>query len=197
MKTTSPKSSELIEFPAQNPPIAIFFAVVPLLTLIAVAVVLLTNKFPLYLVGLLLVVAGGCAFLVKLALEGLGPVTLEMTQQELVVKRMLGASSYPWSNIESVKAFNPGPTFSNSGRGEDSHAGLGLFLRNQAKGARDVDAEPDVLLVSVPSGDADKITKACNRLELARRKALGNVNSDPRRGGAGKPTKGFRRPAAA
>ncbi len=178
-------------------PIAVFFAIVPLLTLIATVVALLNNKFPAYLVAQLLVVAGGCIVLVKLALDGLGSVTLEITPQELIVRRMLGSTSYPWSNIEGVKAFNPGPTFANSGRGEDGHAGLGLFLRLPDKKTRDSEAEPEVLLVSVTSEDTDKVKKACTRLELARRKAMGATATDQRRPGVGKPAKGFRRPAAA
>jgi hypothetical protein len=191
------KSAELIEFPAQNQPIAIFFVVVPLATLIAIVVALLLNKFPPYLIGQLLVVAGGCIAMAKFALEGLGSVTLEITPQELIVKRMLGSTSYSWSNIESIKAFNPGATFANGGRSEDGHAGLGLNLRRADKKARDVDAEPDVLLVSFGAEDADKISKACTRLENARRKAMGPNTADQRRGGIGKPAKGFRRPVAA
>lgn len=194
---SSSTASDVIEFPAKTSPIAVFFVVVPLLTLIAVVVALTRNKFPAYLVGQLLVVAGGCIVLVKLGLEGLGSVTLEITPQELVVKRLLGSTSYPWSKIESAKAFNPGPTFANSGRGEDGHAGLGLFLRMPDKKTRADDAEPDVLLVSVTSDDTDKVKKACNRLELARRKAMGSAGTEQRRGGLGKPAKGFRRPAAA
>lgn len=196
MKVAS-KQAESIEFPAQNSPIAMFFAVVPALTFFAVVFALLRNSFPTYLVGQLLVVAGGCLFMVKLALEGLGPVTLEMTPQELVVKRMLGSTSYPWSNIESVKLFDPGATFANSGRGEEAHAAIGLFLRAPDKKARDGDAEPDVILISASAEEADKLAKACNRLELARRKAMGGASNEPRRGGLGKPAKGFRRPAAA
>ena len=198
MKPATKTATEEIEFPAQNSPLAILFVVVSLLTLVVTVYVLAKVKLPTYLFGPLVVVAGSCAVLAKLALEGLGAITLEITQQELVIKRMIGSSSYSWSDIESVKLFDPGATFANGGRGAEAYIGIGLFMRKADKKERDPSADPDVLVAAFTSAEADIVSKACNRLDLARRRSMNGGGNDAKRGpGLGKPVKGFRRPAAA
>ena len=190
-------ASDTIEFPAQRSPLAIFFVVVPVLTIVTIAIVVLNHKLPIYLMCLLGVVAIGCLALAKAALETIGDVTLELTGEELVVKRLLGSASYSWSHIESVKKFDPGPTFADT-RSEEGSAGIGLFLRDpERKKEREADAPPDVLIVSRNAEEADKVAKACERIANARRKAMGGAGDQRRGAVGGKSTRAFRKPAVA
>ena len=195
MTATTPPADQ-IEFPAQKSPLAMFFVVVPTLTIVTIALVVMQHKLPLYLIALLLLVGGGCMMLAKAALESLGDVKIDLTGEELVVRRLVGSASYSWSNIESVKMLSPDPTFADI-RGEEGTIGIGLFMRNpDKKKERDADAPPDVLIVTRSAEEADKVAKACERISNARRKALGG-GGDQRRGGSGKQGKAFRKPAVA
>ncbi len=189
--------ADQIEFPAHKSPLAIFFVVVPTLTIVTIAAAVIQHEMPLYLIALLLLVGGGCIMLAKAAVESLGDVTIDLTGEELVVKRLVGSASYSWSNIESVKTLRPDPTFADI-RGEEGTIGIGLFMRNpDKKKEREADAPPDVLIVTRSAEEADKVAKACERISNARRKAMGG--GDQRRGGigSGKPAKAFRKPAVA
>jgi hypothetical protein len=190
------QSNPQIELPARNPPIAVFFVVVPALTVVALIATLLGHPLPTPLLAMLLVVGASCLFLIKEAIGHLGPVRIEMTAQELIVKRVLGGESYPWSQIESVRLFDPGATFSDGGRHGEGRAGLGLFLRQPGKAERLPDAEPDVLIVSRGGDDAEAVIKASERITAAKRSA--GSGRDPRRPGmlGGKATRPSRKAPA-
>ncbi len=196
MNAPTPPADQ-IEFPAQKSPLALYFAVVPLLTAVTIAVAVMQHELPMYLIALLVLVGGGCIMLAKAAIGSLGDVKIDLTGEELVVNRFIGSASYPWLNIESVKILTPDPTFG-AVRGEAGTIGIGLFMRNpDRKKEREADAPPDVLIVARSAEEAEKMAKACERINNARRKAMGG--GDPRRGGigGGKSSKGFRKPAVA
>ncbi len=172
---SNPSTADRFEFPATNTPIAIFFTVVPTLTTLAIAVAIFKNKLPLFLIAILLVLAVSCILLAKEAANHLGPLTIELTPQEIVVKRLLGSSSYPWSMIEHIKLIDPGATFSDASRDDEKRAGIGLFFRMPDRKEAPPDDRPDALLVT-RSGDeaAAKLMKACDRMAFMKRNGSGS-----------------------
>jgi hypothetical protein len=194
---TQKQQSDLIHIERGKPPLALFFIVVPSLTLVALIATIATQSFPLPLLGLLAVVGICCLLWVREAIGQVGATTLELTKEELKVKRMLGGDSFSWSFIEAIKVCDPGPTLGDSGRHDDVRAGLGLYLKNGGK-ERLPDAPPDVLIVSGSGDLAAPIVKAAERLTSYHRKA---ANSSGKGGAAqagfNKARKPFRKPTAA
>ena len=166
-KQASVPKGDHIEFPAQMPPLAVFFVVAPLLTIVAVTLALMQHQLPMLLKVLLFLLVGSCVALVREAIGHIGEVTIEMTGQELIVKRLIGSASYSWSQIDQVKLVDPGASFSDI-RNDDGRAGIGLFLRDAEKKERAPDAEPDVVLISRSGDDAGLVIKACERIATAK-----------------------------
>lgn len=188
--------ADKIEFPGRTSPLTVFFVVVPILIIVLTGWVLMKYRLPIPLMGLLAIVAASCAVLVKSAAEHLGEISVELTAEEVIVKRVVGSASYGWSQIESVKVVAASPSFGDSGRGEEGRCGLGLFLRTAEKKERSASDPPDVMVVSRSGEDVGQLQKAAERLSNARRKAVSG--GDTRRNTASrKPAKAFRRPAAA
>ena len=192
----SAQQADQIVFPARIPPLAVFFVAAPLGTIMAIAVVLFTYKLPMLLIILLGLVGISCIALIKEAVVHLGPTTLEMTGQGLVIKRMLGSECYSWSQIDKVKLVDPGPSYSDS-RHEEGRAGIGLFLRGAETKERAPEAEPDVILICRSAVDAGPVILACERIATVKRMSVNG--RDPKRTGgmAGKQGKSFRRTTAA
>jgi hypothetical protein len=170
MKTPR-QQADLIHFDRGKPPLALFFLIVPCLTLMALVATIATRSFPLPLLGLLAIMGICCLLWIRAALGQIGGTTLELTKEELKVKRMLGGDSFSWSFIEAIKVCDPGPTLGDSGRHDDVRAGLGLYLKNAVK-ERLPDAPPDVLIVSGSGAMAEPIIKAAERLTSYHRKAI-------------------------
>lgn len=194
-QSSAPTSDE-IEFPMRMPPLAVFFVAVPILTIIFIVMVLVEYRMPLLLKIFLFLLGGSCIALIREAFNHLGAVTIQMSGQELIIKRMLGRSSYSWSEIEQVKLVDPGASFSDS-RHDEGRAGIGLFLRDPEKKVRAPDAEPDVILLSRSGDDAGLVIKACERIATVKRMSVNG--RDPKRttGLAAKPGKSFRKTQAA
>jgi hypothetical protein len=196
MKTPK-QQADLIRFERGKPPLALFFLIVPALTLMALVATIATRSFPLPLLGLLTIVGVCCLLWIRDAIGQVGGTTLELTKEELKVKRMLGGDSFSWSFIEAIKVCDPGPTLGDSGRHDDVRAGLGLYLKNSGK-ERLPDAPPDVLIVSGSGDLAAQIVKAAERLTSYHRK---NTNGSGKGGAAhagfNRAKKQFRKPTAA
>ena len=171
-----------MEFPARVSPIGAFFVLVPFLSLVTIGWTIAHHRLPIYIILLLVVVAGCCGKLLKEAIEDLGPVGVEWTNQGVTVSRLLGSYSFTWSQVEKVEKHDPGATFGDFGRHEDSRAGVGLFIRNPDRKERAIDAAPDVLILSRCGADAEKVGKLAERLTHAKRFA---GSKDPRRSGVG------------
>lgn len=171
---------------------AAFFAAVPALTILAIGIAVMRNALPLPLTALLAIVACSCGYWIKIALPQLGDINIEMTAHDLVIKRLIGRSTYPWSQIESVKLFDPGSTLADSGRGEEGRVAIGLFLRSTAK-TRTPDAPPDVTVITGTADNAEPIIKACERITVHHRRGPAGANGV----GFGRNLKGFRKPAKA
>ncbi|MGE0628075.1 MAG: hypothetical protein AB7O43_09655 [Hyphomicrobiaceae bacterium] len=164
------KPAEAIVFARGFAAMPTFFAVVPVLLLLVIGVNVATNRLPLPLIGLLLMAGACCIVWVSEAVNHLGDVTVELTDQELRVRRLFGSSSYAWSSIDEVRLVNPGPTLSDTSRAADGRAGIGVFLRTSTKAQRNENAEPDVVLVSGAADKAEQIIKAADRIALFQRR---------------------------
>ena len=200
MTASSPASTpatEQVEFATRVSPIGIFFGVVSASVVVCAAITMASHKPPVLLMLLMMGVMGCCIKLLKNAIEDMGQVTIEWSSQALVVHRLTGNSSYSWSQIDSVKLFDPGATFGDHGRHEEKRAAIGLYLRDPER--KQLPDLPDVMVVSRAGEDAEKIAKLCERLAHAKRFAGGK---EVRRVGAvaipaGRAAKSFRRTAAA
>ena len=187
--------AENITFERPLSAIAVFFLVVPAAIIVMFLVVAVTHHLPFVLIALLSVVGGACMLLIAQAIPALGPVTVKLSPEGLAIKRMLGSTLYPWSNIESIKAVACGPTLADSGRLDDGRVGLCLYLGTGNAVGKDADREPDEIIVSGLDGIAADIAKAIKKIEVYRRKITGGGDSSKRVGlGAKAP---FRRPATA
>ena len=196
MKTPK-QQADLLRFERGKPPLALFFLIVPTLTVLALIASVATRSLPLPLLGLLTVVGVCCLLWIRDALGQIGGTTLELTKEELKVKRMFGGDSFSWSYIEGIKVCDPGPTLGDSGRHDDVRAGLGLYLKNAAK-ERLPDAPPDVLIVSGSGDLAAPIVKAAERLTSYHRKATnGTGKGGAAQVGFNRAKKQFRKPTAA
>lgn len=197
-KGAAAPQSERIDFPARVSPIGAFFVLIPTLILFTIGWTIVHHRMPIYIILLLLVVAGCCGKLLKEAIEDLGPVSVSWTSQGVTVNRLIGSYTFSWSQVEKVEKHDPGATFGDFGRHEDGRAGVGLFIRNPDRKDRAIDAPPDVLILSRCGSDADKVANLADRLVHAKRFAGGK---DPRRGGvvpaggANRPNKAFRKSA--
>jgi hypothetical protein len=192
----TPNGPEKFEFPATNTPIAIFFVIVPTLTTLAIAVSLFKHKLPFYLIAILLVLAAACILLVKEAISHIGDVTIELTPQEIVVRRLTGSASYPWSTIESMKLIDPGATFSDASRDDENRSGIGLFLKVPNRKEAPANDQPDVLVLTRSGEDSAKIIKLFDRMSIVKRNGANNRSGkiSPQTGNA---KKGFRKTATA
>ena len=192
---SNPTSGEKLEFPATNTPIAIFFAVVPTLTVVAIVAAIFKNKLPLFLIAPLLVLAVSCVIVAKEAVTHLGDTNLEITPQELVVTRLIGSASYPWNTIESIKLIDPGATFSDASRTDENRQAIGLFLKMPDRKEAPPNDRPDVLVVTRAGEDGDKVMKAFDKISIAKRNAGGK--SGGKINGPANGRKSFRKTAAA
>lgn len=204
--TAAVPNAEQITFPASYTPIGVAMLVVSALIVVAIMYVTIMLKIPLVLKVMLGLLAGSCFMMIKATLEDMSAVTITWTAQELVVARMLGSVSYPWSHIEGVKAFDAGATFADAGQNEeDGRAAIALQMRQSARVANPKDktaqlAEvPPAMIISRAGDEAAKIPKAVQRLNIAKNTAGGG--GDVRKFGAaasgGKSAKAFRRSQAA
>ena len=186
---------ENIQFERPLSSIALFFLVVPAAIIVMFLTVAITHRLPFVLMALLSVVGAACMMLIIQALPALGPVTVKLSPEGLAIKRMLGSTLYPWSNIESIKAAACGPTLADSGRLDDGRVGLCLYLATNNAAGNAADREPDEIIVSGVEGFAADIAKAIKQIEVYRRKITGGGDSGKRIGlGAKAP---FRRPSTA
>lgn len=196
MKTPK-QQADIINIDRGIPPLATFFIVLPALTLLSLVAAVATHSFPLPLLGLLSIVGVCCLLWVREAIGQIGSTSLELTKEELKIKRMLGGDSFSWSFIESIKVCDPGPTLGDSGRHDDVRAGLGLYLKNPGK-ERLPDAPPDVLIIAGSGDLAEQIVRAADRLTAFHRKtASGAGKGGAAQAGFNRPKKQFRKPSAA
>lgn len=188
---------DILVFQRPPSPLAIFFIAVPALLLLMLAITIANHKFPLPLLGLLAVLGGSCMFWISQAIGEIGTVTIEMTPEELRVKRLVGSSSYSWSFVESVKMFDPDSTMADGGRTDEGRAGIGLYLRDPNKKERAPDAPPDAVLVSGIGDLAEHIVKSIDKISNYHRRMANSDRGKPGSGVAGfnMPKKAFRRPA--
>jgi hypothetical protein len=201
MSQASTPAVDKVVFPASFAPIGIFFVVVPALVVIGIAACLMFHSLPIFVIMPLLAVAGCCVYLVKEAIDEMGPVTVQWSTQGLTVHKALGSVSYYWSHMEAVEGYDPGATFGDFGRHEEKRQAIGLFLRDPNRKSRDAGALPDVMIVSRAGEAGENIAKVVERLAHARRYGGGK---DARKFGAAqsnsaagaKPARAFRRAAA-
>lgn len=189
-KQPAPAAATTILLPRGIPPMAAFFVAVPALTILAIGIAVMGNALPLPLTALLAIVVCSCGYWIKIALPQLGDVSIELTAQDLVIKRLTGRSTYPWSQVESVKLFDPGSTMADSSRNGEGRVGIGLFLRSTAK-TRTPDSPPDVTIITGSADTAEPIIKACERITSHHRRGPAGANGI----GFGRNVKGFRKPA--
>lgn len=187
-------TKDKIFFPGTNKPIAIFFSVVPVLTALVAAYSIYIYKLPLILICMLTVLIASCIMLAKAAIESLGDVTIEMSTHELTIRRLAGGTSYPWTEIESVKLIDPGATFGAHALEDQKTCAIGLVLRKPDRKETPPDDQPDVLVIARAGDDAAAVTKAYERISAMKRG--GSAPQGKGKGGLA-PAKGFRRPAAA
>lgn len=198
--SSSPTTSDKIHFPTHLSPIGIYFAVVPGLVVVFAAATLLTTRMPIVLMILIGAVAACCVALLKQAIDEMGAVTIEWSNQGVKVSRPLGSVDYAWSHIERVELYDPSATFGDNGRHEEKRSAIGLYIHDPAKKNRPSGDLPDVMLISRVGAAAEKIPKLSERLSNARRYGGGK---DGRKigtnapAGKGRSGKQFRRSAAA
>lgn len=197
MISTSPRNTpaaETITFERVRAPLAIFFVVVPAVLLLMIGVTFVNYKFPLALYGLLGAVGATCLVWIKLALDNIGNVAVELGAQQLSIKRLVGSTCHDWHDIELIKLVDPGATLADSGRQDEGRVGLGLYLKSKAEQRAD-DAAPDEMIITANHDGAGAVIKASERLIAFHRKAAAGKGAAA--SGFGRTGKGFRRPAKA
>lgn len=191
------KASEQIAFPMSRSPIGAFFIVVPALIIVVGAIAQITTKMPLLLRFMILAVMASCIVLLKSAIEEMCDISVEWSAQGVTVKNLFGATTYYWSQVERVELFDPGATFGDMGRHEETRHAIGLYIRNPDKQQRADGDPPDVMVVSRAGSAGDTIPKLVERLSTAKR--YGGGKDARKLGGTGnangsRSAKAFRRP---
>ena len=167
--SASPPTTDKVDFPTCVSPIGIYFAVVASLIIVFAASTFLTTKLPIVLMLLLVTVVACCFALLKTAIDEMGAVTIEWSNQGVTVRRLMGSVSYYWSHVERVDLYDPGATFGDNGRHAENRSAIGLFIRDPAKPNRPSGDLPDLMLISRVGDAAEKIPKLSERLSNSKR----------------------------
>jgi hypothetical protein len=178
----------------------IIFVVLPVLIMLQVSSIALSRGLPLPLMVLLIAVMASSIALAGASLELIMPVTLILNRQGLIVRRLLGAKLYGWSDIGDMRLVAANGQLSDDPQADGlKQVGIGLFLRSNqrsgnAKPAADARRDADSIIVSCASSHALKLQELIETLIAFQRKALDGGVAQPKRiSGALKPTGEFRR----
>jgi hypothetical protein len=173
---SSDKDVETIEISQQARPLLLAAAGLPVLTLVAILLLLVSRSVPYGLMALLLISAVFLAQLASSAIDSVWPTKVVLDPDSMTVKRLLGATVYPWHEIAVVKVTNSPGHFSDDPRCEpEGRFAVGIFQKAHNTGAG-TDREPDVVLCTGTRDDVNQLVKVAELIDRYARKRLTRNN---------------------
>lgn len=169
---SSDKDVETIEITQQARPLLLAVAGLPVLVLVAILLVLVSRSVPYALIALLLISAVFLSQLATNAIDGVWPTKVMLDPDSMTVKRLLGATVYPWHEVAAVKVTNSPGVYSDDPRCEpEGRFAVGVFLKGKGLNAG-ADPEPDVILCTGTRDDVSQLVKVAELIDRYARKRL-------------------------
>ncbi len=161
----------VIDLPGASNGFLIALAVIAAGLVATIAMMLVGRMAPIHISGLLAVVAAGCIVLIVLIADQMLGARLTVTDDVVIVSRLIGGGTYPWHKIEEVKVIAPTNSLGDNPFAETTRRlGLGLFLHGTGRN-RESTLDADVILCAVAETRLEMLVALVERLNRMRPKS--------------------------